>query len=241
MWHRGRLRTEMRLDRTVQHLAGNRQFRRLLPDRRPDGPPEEHHPERGPSDETRPAADGAHLRGRERRRRHLLCRIHRFARRDRLSGEQRRKDRHRFPADPLRHAEGNVPGQGSTRPPAAGVRPERCARNADARLPERPAGCRVQSPGHGGERPARAHPHAGFRLGGLFLDGRKDSRPEPGEAAVAPATGKEADEGVYAAIAAALDLYLSDTVHDAEPFVITLRPKASAWNDKRQNFRKLPK
>ena len=76
-----------------------------------------------------------------------------------------------------------------------------------------------------------------FRL----VDGRKDSRPEPGEAAVAPATGKEADEGVYAAIAAALDLYLSDTVHDAEPFVITLRPKASAWNDKRQNFRKLPK
>lgn len=76
-----------------------------------------------------------------------------------------------------------------------------------------------------------------FRL----VDGRKDSRPEPGEADVAPATGKEADGDVYAAIAAALDLYLSDTVHDAEPFVITLRPKASAWNDKRQNFRKLPK
>ena len=226
----------MRLDRAVQHLAGNRQFRRLLPDRRPDGPPEEHHPERGPADETQPAADGAHLRGRERRRRHLLCRIHRFARRDRLSGEQRRKDRHRFPADPLRHAEGNVPGQGSTRPPAAGVRPERCARNADARLPERPAGCRVQSPGHGGERPARAHPHAGFRLGGLF-------RPRHPVGPVHPAVPHRGrQEGCPSGSGGRrTDLYLSDTVHDAEPFVITLRPKASAWNDKRQNFRKLPK
>ena len=46
----------------------------------------------------------------------------------------------------------------------------------------------------------------------------------------------------YAAIAAAMHLYFSDAVHDAESFVLTMRPKeGSAWNDKKQIFRKLPR
>lgn len=54
------------------------------------------------------------------------------------------------------------------------------------------------------------------------------------------------DDAVYAAIAAAVDRYLAetqrdDTVHDAEPFVVTIRREPSAWNDKKQNFRKLPR
>ena len=47
---------------------------------------------------------------------------------------------------------------------------------------------------------------------------------------------------VYAAIALAMDLYFSDTVHDTESFILTMRPKeGSAWNDKKQTFRKLPR
>ena len=60
-------------------------------------------------------------------------------------------------------------------------------------------------------------------------------------AAIAAALDMEEDGDVYAAIAAALDLYFADTLHDAEPFVVTIRPHASAWNDKKQTFRKLPR
>ena len=46
----------------------------------------------------------------------------------------------------------------------------------------------------------------------------------------------------YAAIAMAMHLYFSDAVHDNESFVLTMRPKeGSAWNDKKQIFRKLPR
>ncbi|MBR1706120.1 MAG: OadG family protein [Bacteroidales bacterium] len=60
-------------------------------------------------------------------------------------------------------------------------------------------------------------------------------------AAIALALDMEDSGEVYAAIAAAVDLYLTDTVHDAEPFVITLRPSDSPWNEKSQMFRQLPK
>lgn len=61
-------------------------------------------------------------------------------------------------------------------------------------------------------------------------------------AVIALALDMEQGGDVYAAIALAMDLYFSDTVHDAESFVLTLRPKeSSAWNDKKQNFRKLPR
>ena len=46
----------------------------------------------------------------------------------------------------------------------------------------------------------------------------------------------------YAAIAMSMHLYFNDTVHDTESFVLTMRPKdGSAWNDKKQIFRKLPR
>ena len=66
----------------------------------------------------------------------------------------------------------------------------------------------------------------------------------PGEVAAAIALAMDMEQGGddYAAIAAAMHLYFSDAVHDAESFVLTMRPKeGSAWNDKKQIFRKLPR
>ena len=61
-------------------------------------------------------------------------------------------------------------------------------------------------------------------------------------AVIALALDMEQGGDVYAAIALAMDLYFNDTVHDAESFVLTMRPKqGSAWNDKKQIFRKLPR
>ena len=60
-------------------------------------------------------------------------------------------------------------------------------------------------------------------------------------AAIAMALDMEQDGDTYAAIAMAIHLYLNDSVHDAESFVLTIRPKESAWNDKSLNFRKLPR
>ena len=61
-------------------------------------------------------------------------------------------------------------------------------------------------------------------------------------AAIALAMDMEQGGDDYAAIAAAMHLYFSDAVHDAESFVLTMRPKeGSAWNDKKQIFRKLPR
>ena len=61
-------------------------------------------------------------------------------------------------------------------------------------------------------------------------------------AAIALAMDMEQGGEDYAAIALAMDLYLGETVHDAESFVLTMRPReSSGWNDKGQNFRKLPR
>ena len=61
-------------------------------------------------------------------------------------------------------------------------------------------------------------------------------------AVIALAMDMEQGGDVYAAIALAMDRYLSDAVHDNESFVLTMRPKeGSAWNDKKQIFRKLPR
>ncbi len=61
-------------------------------------------------------------------------------------------------------------------------------------------------------------------------------------AVIALAMDMEQGGDVYAAIALAMDLYFSDTVHDTESFILTMRPKdGSAWNDKKQIFRKLPR
>lgn len=61
-------------------------------------------------------------------------------------------------------------------------------------------------------------------------------------AAVALALSMEGDEGEYAAIAMALNLYLSDTVHDNESYIITIKPSVkSGWSDKTLNYRKSPR
>ena len=70
----------------------------------------------------------------------------------------------------------------------------------------------------------------------------KESPSDEVAAVIALAMDMEQGGDVYAAIALAMDLYFSDTVHDAESFVLTMLPKeGSAWNDKKQNFRKLPR
>ena len=59
--------------------------------------------------------------------------------------------------------------------------------------------------------------------------------------AIAMALQAECGGEAEAAIALALHRFLSECTHDAEPFVITLAPRNSAWNDKTQNFRKQPR
>jgi len=60
-------------------------------------------------------------------------------------------------------------------------------------------------------------------------------------AAIALALDMEDSGDVYAAIATAVHLYLSDAVHDVEPGIVTIRRKDSAWTNKALNFRKLPR
>ena len=60
-------------------------------------------------------------------------------------------------------------------------------------------------------------------------------------AAIAMALDAERGGEVNAAIAMALHLYLNNTVHDAEPGIITFTPRQSRWNDKSLTFRKTPR
>lgn len=60
-------------------------------------------------------------------------------------------------------------------------------------------------------------------------------------AAIALALDMEESGDVYAAIALALHLELSATAHDAESFVLTIRPTPhSAWNNPADGFRRRP-
>ena len=59
--------------------------------------------------------------------------------------------------------------------------------------------------------------------------------------AIAMALDAECGGEAEAAIALALHRFLSECTHDAEPFVITIRQKPGAWNDKTQDFRKQPR
>lgn len=43
-----------------------------------------------------------------------------------------------------------------------------------------------------------------------------------------------------AAIAMALDLYLSEEIHDSESGVVTIRRVSSDWSNKALTFRKMP-
>ena len=81
---------------------------------------------------------------------------------------------------------------------------------------------------------------------------RKKAQPKPVKAAkgtpdgavaaaIALALDMEQDGDVYAAIATAVHLYLSDAVHDVEPGIVTIRRSQSAWDNKALHFRKLPR
>lgn len=60
--------------------------------------------------------------------------------------------------------------------------------------------------------------------------------------AIAMALQAECGGETEAAIALALHRFLSESAHDAEPFVITIKPRSgSAWNDKTRIFRKQPR
>ncbi len=60
-------------------------------------------------------------------------------------------------------------------------------------------------------------------------------------AAIALALDMEQDGDTYAAIATAVHLYLSESIHDVEPGIITIQKHASAWENKSLNFRQLPR
>ena len=60
-------------------------------------------------------------------------------------------------------------------------------------------------------------------------------------AAIALALDMNQDGDTYAAIATAVHLYLSESIHDVEPGIITIQKQPSAWNNKSLNFRKLPR
>ena len=60
-------------------------------------------------------------------------------------------------------------------------------------------------------------------------------------AAIALALDMQNGGDDYAAIATAVHLYLTESVHDVEPGIVTIVRKPSAWNDKSLNFRKLPR
>ena len=62
-----------------------------------------------------------------------------------------------------------------------------------------------------------------------------------GRILIALALDMENGGDTYAAIATAVHLYLSDTVHDTEPGIVTITRKDSAWNNKELTFRRLPR
>ena len=89
-----------------------------------------------------------------------------------------------------------------------------------------------------------------YSFSGNLFSGKYKRRPKavrggtPDEevaAAIALALDMEQDGDTYAAIAAAVHLYLSDAVHDGEPGIVTIHRAPSAWENKQLNFRRLPR
>ena len=92
------------------------------------------------------------------------------------------------------------------------------------------------------DRPAKKKADGKARRSAAIPGMAKESPSDEIAAVIALAMDMEQGGDVYAAIALAMDLYFNDTVHDTESFVLTMRPeKDSPWNDKKQNFRKLPR
>lgn len=82
---------------------------------------------------------------------------------------------------------------------------------------------------------------AGKRLTRSVIPGSDAESPEEVAAAIALALDMESGGDTYAAIAAAVHLYFSDTVHDTEPGIVTITRKDTAWNNKQLTFRRLPR
>ena len=87
-----------------------------------------------------------------------------------------------------------------------------------------------------------------YNLSGRIFSGefkrspRRKGSPEGAVAvAIALAIDMEQDGDTYAAIAAAVHMYLANSVHDTEPGIVTITRKESPWSNKALNFRKLPK
>ena len=91
-------------------------------------------------------------------------------------------------------------------------------------------------------QPAKAKKAKKAKKAAVKADVKAGEIPDEIAAVIGLALDMEQCGDVYAAIALAMDLYFNDTVHDTESFVLTMRPKdGSAWNDKKQIFRKLPR
>ena len=88
---------------------------------------------------------------------------------------------------------------------------------------------------------AKKAARAGKRITRAVMPGTDRESPDEVAAAIAMALDMEQDGDTYAAIATAVHLYLSDSVHDIEPGIVTITRKDSAWNSKELTFRKLPR
>ena len=88
---------------------------------------------------------------------------------------------------------------------------------------------------------AKKAARAGKRLTRAVMPGTDQESPDEVAAAIALALDMEKGGDTYAAIAAAVHLYLSETVHDTEPGIVTITRKDSAWNNKELTFRRLPR
>lgn len=83
-----------------------------------------------------------------------------------------------------------------------------------------------------------------YSLSGAIFSGKfKKKAKAKDEIAAAIAMALDAYQGsnedeVQVAIATALHLYLSQSVHDIEPGIITIKSSQSDWNNKSRNFRK---
>ena len=88
-----------------------------------------------------------------------------------------------------------------------------------------------------------------YNFSGNIFSGKYKRKPKAkkgspdAEVAAAIALALDMQEGGddYAAIATAVHLYLTESVHDVEPGIVTIVRTPSAWNNKSLNFRKLPR
>lgn len=95
------------------------------------------------------------------------------------------------------------------------------------------------------DRPAKKKAKDASASPGMTKKGKKPvilsgSEESAVAAAIALALDMEKGGDVYAAIATAVHLYLTEAIHDVEPGIVTIRRTESAWNNKALTFRKKP-